>query len=142
MINNKIRNQYSNNSERQWMASIRDMEEHPSPMTDAFLRPAYDRTVACAIPERRPKQTLAIKDRHKLILDYINSYIQQHGYPPCFREIANGTGFKSPASINSNLKEMRKLGLIDYIDGYPRTITIVVNTNLAEEGNEKISGKR
>ena len=65
MINNKIRNQYSNNSERQWMASIRDMEEHPSPMTDAFLRPAYDRTVACAIPERRPKQTLAIKDVYK-----------------------------------------------------------------------------
>ena len=26
------------------MAAIKDMEKYPSPMTTAFLRPAYDRT--------------------------------------------------------------------------------------------------
>lgn len=64
--------QYVEKSERLWMAAIKDMEKYPSPMTQAFLRPAYDRTVACAMPERRPKRTLAIKDSPKLIVDLID----------------------------------------------------------------------
>ena len=46
MPDNKIKSQYLENSERQRMAAIKDMERNPSPMTKAFLRPAYDRTEA------------------------------------------------------------------------------------------------
>jgi len=51
---NKMKNQYSDNSERQRMAAIKDMEKYPSPMTTAFLRPAYDRTEICPDFSRRP----------------------------------------------------------------------------------------
>lgn len=54
MPENKIKNQYSENSERQRMAAIKDMEKHPSPMTQAYLRPAYDRTEICPDHSRRP----------------------------------------------------------------------------------------
>ena len=51
---NKMKNQYSENSERQRMAAIKEMEKYPSPMTKAFLRPAYDRTEICPDFSRRP----------------------------------------------------------------------------------------
>lgn len=56
MTDNKTKHQYGENSERQFMAAIKDMEKHPSPMTEAFMRPAYDGTVACADPARRPSR--------------------------------------------------------------------------------------
>lgn len=54
MPDNKMKNQYSDNSERQRMAVIKDMEKYPSPMTKAFLRPAYDRTEICPDFSKRP----------------------------------------------------------------------------------------
>ena len=54
MPDNKMKNQYSENSERQRMAAIKEMEKYPSPMTKAFLRPAYDRTEICPDFSRRP----------------------------------------------------------------------------------------
>ena len=54
MPDNKMKNQYSDNSERQRMAAIKDMEKYPLPMTKAFLRPAYDRTEICPDFSRRP----------------------------------------------------------------------------------------
>ena len=54
MPDNKIKSQYLENSERQRMAAIKDMD--PSPMTKAFLRPAYDGTEACPIYCRRPSK--------------------------------------------------------------------------------------
>lgn len=46
--------QCAEKSERQRMAAIKDMEKHPSPMTQAYLRPAYDRTEICPDHSRRP----------------------------------------------------------------------------------------
>ena len=54
MPDNKMKNQYSENSERQRMAAINEMEKYLSPMTKAFLRPAYDRTEICPDFSRRP----------------------------------------------------------------------------------------
>lgn len=56
MPDNKTKNQYSENSERQRMAAIKEMEKYPSPMTKAFLRPAYNGTEACPIYCRRPSK--------------------------------------------------------------------------------------
>ena len=56
MPDNKVKSQYLENSERQRMAAIKDMERNPSPMKKAFLRPAYDGTEACPICCRRPSK--------------------------------------------------------------------------------------
>ena len=66
-----------------------------------------------------------MKDKHKKLMRYITRYVQQNGYPPSTREIAEGTGYKSTASVHVYLKEMREAGLINYVDGCPRTISII-----------------
>lgn len=60
MPDNKIKMQYNDNSERQRMAVIKDMEKNPSPMTQAFLRPPYDRTAICPDFSRRPSNQMPI----------------------------------------------------------------------------------
>lgn len=64
------------NSERQRMAAIKDMERNPSPMTKAFLRPAYDGTEACPIYCRRPsKANMYLKITSSLYLLNLIKYI-------------------------------------------------------------------
>lgn len=40
-------------AKRRKLSELSDMEKYPSPMTEAFLRPAYDGTVLCPDPKRR-----------------------------------------------------------------------------------------
>ena len=40
------------------------------------------------------------------ILEYIVSYIQDHGYPPTRREIGEAVGLKSPSSVQSHIRRM------------------------------------
>ena len=58
------------------------------------------------------------------ILDFIVSYIKQHGYPPTVREIGKGVNLKSTSSVHSHLKKMVDDGVIKN-DGAPRTIMVI-----------------
>lgn len=69
MPDNKMKNQYSENSERQRMAAIKEMEKYPSPMTKAFLRPEYDRTEICPDFSRRPSNQ--------------NTHLKEEGHDRC-----------------------------------------------------------
>lgn len=57
------------------------------------------------------------------ILNYIIKFKEEKGYSPVFREIADGIG-KAPSTVCDYLKVMKDLGVIDYIDACPRTITV------------------
>lgn len=65
-----------------------------------------------------------MKERHRKILDYVTAYMLEHGYSPTTREIADGIGVKSSSTVFDGLRDMRKAGLINYIDECPRTITV------------------
>lgn len=71
MPDNKMKNQYSDNSERQRMAAIKDMEKYPLPMTKAFLRPAYDRTEICPDFSRRPSNQNTHLGEQNEVVDYM-----------------------------------------------------------------------
>ena len=58
------------------------------------------------------------------ILDYIVEHIQTYGYPPTTREIGEMVHLSSTSSVNSHLQRMRDEGMIDFLDGQPRTITV------------------
>lgn len=58
------------------------------------------------------------------ILDHIVEYIQTYGYPPTTREIGEMVHLSSTSSVNSHLQRMRDEGMIDFLDGQPRTITV------------------
>lgn len=55
---------------------------------------------------------------------FIVQYMKTHGYPPSFREIGEGVDLCSSSSVHTHLKRMRDDGVINYIDGAPRTITV------------------
>lgn len=55
---------------------------------------------------------------------FIIQYAKDHGYPPSFREIGEGVDLCSSSSVYAHMKRMREEGMIDYIDGAPRTITV------------------
>ncbi|MBU5333585.1 hypothetical protein KQI61_15405 [Anaerocolumna aminovalerica] len=60
------------------------------------------------------------------ILDFIKGYIEIHCYPPTVREIAEGVGLKSSASVCEHIKILITLGLLetDAKIGTPRVLRI------------------
>ena len=62
----------------------------------------------------------------EVILTYIKNYIKEHGYPPTVREIGAGVWLKSTSSVQSHLKKMLEMGMIesDAGLGFPRTIRV------------------
>ena len=58
------------------------------------------------------------------IVDYAAEYMIKNGYPPTVRDITAGLGFKSTSTVFEKLVKMRQEGIINYIDGSPRTLTV------------------
>jgi repressor LexA len=60
------------------------------------------------------------------IIEFIRSYIKEHGYPPCVREIAAGVGLKSTSTVHSHLKSLIESGHLetDAEFGSPRAIRV------------------
>lgn len=67
-----------------------------------------------------------MSNTRKWIYEFIKKYINQHGYPPCVREITLGVGLKSTSTVHMHLKSLIKDGYIetDAEVGTPRAIRI------------------
>ena len=63
-----------------------------------------------------------MKVEHESMLDFIVKYIKEKGYPP--------------------LKAMRDVGLINYVDGSPRTITVAGYQYVKQEAVQAKKGWR
>jgi SOS-response transcriptional repressor LexA len=61
-----------------------------------------------------------------VILLVIADYIDHFRYPPSVRDIGAIVGLNSTSSVISHLERMRHDGTISYLDGVPRSITILV----------------
>jgi len=62
--------------------------------------------------------------KQEKVLKYVKKYIAKHGYPPSVREICNGLGLSSPATVHTHLKELEKKGAITKSKSKFRTIEI------------------
>lgn len=62
----------------------------------------------------------------KVILNYIKTYIWEHGYPPSVREIGIGVALKSTSSAQAHIKKLIELGELETDAGiaYPRALRI------------------
>lgn len=58
------------------------------------------------------------------LLNIIIDYITTHNYPPTTRELCSLSGVKSSATMHYRLLRMRDVGLIDFEDCEPRTISV------------------
>lgn len=51
-------------------------------------------------------------DKAQVILQFINEFIQENGYPPTVREIGAAVGLSSTASVSYHIEQLRKKGLL------------------------------
>ncbi len=51
-------------------------------------------------------------DKQEKILEFLNRYIEEKGYPPSVREICAAVGLKSTATVSYHLNELKRQGRI------------------------------
>jgi repressor LexA len=82
--------------------------------------------------------------KQRELLDYIESFITEHGYSPSYREIQNGLNYTSVATVALHVNNLIKRGHLRKRDRSARSIEVVtpseepkVKTNLVKPGDEK-----
>ena len=75
-----------------------------------------------------------LTDRQQTIFDFIRRLIEDRGYGPTIREIADEMGFASPNGVMCHLKALEKKGLINRTSNQSRSIV------LTDEVHDEIRG--
>lgn len=65
------------------------------------------------------------------IYDFIESFVQDQGYPPSVREIGDAVGLKSPSTVHFHLKHLEELGVLQKSAGKGRALTLVASPKKA-----------
>ena len=63
-------------------------------------------------------------DKRERILEYITQFTRENGYSPSVREICEGVGLASTATVHYHLGALREAGLIEMDDMKKRAITL------------------
>ena len=73
---------------------------------------------------------LGEKDYH--ILKFIETQLEQRGFPPTVREICTEVGLNSPATVHARLKKLEQHGLISKEGAKNRSIKLVTDRENAQ----------
>ena len=68
---------------------------------------------------------MPLTKRQKEILDFINGFIDEHGYAPSFEEIAQSFGYSSLATVHEHLSNLERKGYIRKSYNESRSIEMV-----------------
>lgn len=63
-------------------------------------------------------------DKQEKILEFLNSYLEDKGYPPSVREICAAVGLKSTATVSYHLNELKRQGRIQGDSSKRRAISL------------------
>lgn len=74
--------------------------------------------------------------RQKELLEYVDAFIQQHGYGPSYREIMNAIGYKSVSTVAIHIDGLITKGFLRKTDNSARSLE-VVTTNPTTAANSK-----
>jgi repressor LexA len=64
-------------------------------------------------------------DQVNKTLKFIKEFIAKNKYAPTVREICDGTGIESTATVKRKLLQLREHGFITFKDYLPRTIVVL-----------------
>jgi repressor LexA len=65
-----------------------------------------------------------LSGRQQRILDFIRSWVEQHGYPPSVREIGEGVQLVSPSSVAYQLGQLEEKGYLRRDANRPRAVDV------------------
>jgi len=74
--------------------------------------------------------------RQKELLDYVDAFIQEHGYGPSYREIMNAIGYKSVSTVAIHIDGLIAKGFLRKSDNSARSLE-VVTTNVSTATQSK-----
>lgn len=63
-------------------------------------------------------------NKQEEILQYIDQFVAENGYPPSVREIGSAVGLRSTASVSYHLNHLQAKGLVSYEAGKKRALTV------------------
>lgn len=66
-----------------------------------------------------------LTDRQRAVLEYIETSINDRGYPPTLREIGNHLGIRSTNGVNDHLRALERKGYLTREDMKSRTLRLV-----------------
>ena len=66
-----------------------------------------------------------LTSRQHEILAYVNTHVDEHGYPPTVREIGQAVGLTSPSTVHAHLEKLEKAGLIRRDATKPRALEVI-----------------
>lgn len=75
-------------------------------------------------PSKPPRQIRPTKKQREL-LSYISEFIAEHGYSPSYREIMNGLGYNSVATVALHVSSLIKRGQLNKRDRSARSLEVV-----------------
>lgn len=67
----------------------------------------------------------SLKPKHYKLMNFIEFFTRQNGFPPKYDEIAEELGYGSRASVKRHLEHLRDAGLVDWVRGESRTLCVV-----------------
>lgn len=73
-------------------------------------------------------------DKQKKIIDFVNLYLAEKGYPPSVREICQAVGFKSTSTVHAYIKRLEEEGQILKDATKPRALKILDESEKRLEG--------
>lgn len=71
-------------------------------------------------------------DRNKLmnVLDYINRYIAENGFPPTVRDIGRDLDIKSTATVYDYINRLRDMGMLEKAENKKRAVAVKNGGNM------------
>ena len=81
---------------------------------------------------------MALTEKQKKVLAFIEQFAQENGYPPSVREIANAVGLKSTSTVHGHLQRLEKRGLLHRDAMKPRAMEVVGDPNFVRNNSTAV----
>jgi repressor LexA len=94
-----------------------------------IIAPALAPLLASGAPAGAPPSeggpVLPLTKRQREILDYLNEFIQQHGYAPSLEEVGRRFGLSSLATVHKHLTNLQEKGFIKRAWNRSRSVEVI-----------------
>lgn len=101
-------------------------------------------TPKASLPKQTEQKTTRPTKKQKELLDFISTFIAEHGYSPSYREIMAGLNYTSVATVSLHVNNLIKRGHLRKRDRSARSLEVVdaidqkkITSNQVAPGEEK-----
>jgi len=77
--------------------------------------------------------------RQKELLEYVDAFIQEHGYGPSYREIMNAIGYKSVSTVAVHVDGLISKGFLRKSDNSARSLEVVTTSPTTAAQSKTVS---